>query len=279
MSPRMPPRSIARRRFMAGATLPLLLAGFGAQAQSRGLTSRPQGGFRFLPGSPVFAGGGVAEPGFAIVHAVLARWVPLATGFGLVERQLEAAGRPMQALCGLQLRLPRQLSVQEFADFNAPYVEQLQRSGVVENRLNPVSRTNVSPASGAPEMPSLHAFSYTVPYAGNLRTFTMSGMVERAPEGVVAEGDRTPEGMQRKLAYVLGAVTDRIAELGFAWPDATHVELYAAEQLPDALAVLAARAPGSVAHGVRQHYGRPPVVGLELELEARAVLREETVPV
>jgi hypothetical protein len=221
---------------MAGVTLPLLLPGFGVHAQGRALVSRPQGGFRFLPGSPVFAGGGVAEPGFAIVHAVLARWIPLVEGYGAVERHLEGAGRPMQALCGLQLRLPRQLSAQEFSDFNAPYVEQLQRWGVVADRLNPVSRTNVSPAADAPETPSLHAFSFTVPYEGDLKTFTMSGMVERGPGGAIAA------------------------------------------EIPGALAALAAKGARSIAHGVRQHFGRPPVVGLELELEARAVLREETVP-
>jgi hypothetical protein len=83
--------------------------------------------------------------------------------------------------------------------------------------------------------------------------------------------------MRRKFAFALGAVTDRIAELGFRWSDATHVELYAAVEIPGALAALAAKGPRSLAHGVRQHFGRPPVVGLELELEARAVLREETV--
>jgi hypothetical protein len=276
MKPAIYPQSPARRTFLAAATLPLLTAA-GAGAQSRGMVSRPQGGFRFLPGSPVFAGGAVAEPGFAIVHALLSRWTPLEQGYALVERHLEAQGRPLQALCGMQLRLPRQLSPDQFTEFNAPYVEQLRRWGVVEGNRNPVSRTNVSPAAGAPAVASLHAFSYTVPYAGTMKTFTMSGMVERAPDGVVAEGDVTTEGMQRKLAYVLGAVTDRIAELGFGWPDATHVEIYAAHEIPGALAALAARSTGTVAHGLRWHFGRPPVVGLELELEGRAVLREETV--
>jgi len=274
------PNRPARRTFLAMAALPVLLASPTLLAQSRNLVVRPQGGFRFLPGSPVFAGGAVAEPGFAIVHAVLKRWVPLEQGYALVENSLQAAGRPLQALCGMQLRLPRQLSPQEFTEFNAPYVEQLRRWGVVENKLNPVSRTNVSPAADAPAAPSLHAFSYTVPYDGDVKTFTMSGMVERGPGGAtVAEGDTSREGMALKLAYVMGAVTDRIAELGFRWSDATHVELYAGEEIPGALAALAAKAPGSVAHGVRWHFGRPPVVGLEVELEGRAVLREESIEV
>jgi len=239
---------------------------------------RPDGGFRFLPGGPVFAGGAVAERGFAIVHALLSRWLPLEQGYALVERHLEAAGRPMQALCGMQLRLPRQLSPQEFIAFNAPYVDRLQRWAVLHEKLNPVSRTNVSPSAGAPAEPSLHAFSYTVPYAGTMKTFTMSGMTERGPGGsIVAEGDDSPAGMQRKLGFVVGAVTERIAELGFQWNDATHVELYTAAEIAGAFDAMAVQASGALPRGIRWHRGRPPVVGLELELEARAVLREEAV--
>jgi hypothetical protein len=81
--------------------------------------------------------------------------------------------------------------------------------------------------------------------------------------------------MQRKLDYLAGAVTDRIAELGFGWKDVTHVELYSGADIPGALATLARRAENAAQRGVRWHHGRPPVTGLEVELEARAVLREE----
>jgi hypothetical protein len=50
--------------------------------------------------------------------------------------------------------------------------------------------------------------------------------------------------------------------------------LYAAEEIPGAMAALAAKATGAMQRGVRWHHGRPPVTGLELELEARAVARE-----
>ena len=267
-----------RRTFLAGLAAAPLLGAFAARAQSRPLVSRPDGGFRFLPGSPVFAGGAVAEPGFAMVHALLSRWLPLEQGYELVERHLQSLDRPMQALCGMQLRLPRQLSMEEFTAFNAPYIARLERWGVVQDKANPVSRTNVSPAAQAPGEASLHAFTYTIPYTGSARTFTMSGMTERGSGGsVVAQGDDSPDGMQRKLAHVLGAVGDRMAELGFGWRDATHVELYSGVEIPGALAALAARASGALPRGVRWYYGRPPVTGLEVELEARAVLREEVV--
>jgi hypothetical protein len=259
------------------AAMPLLSV-WPALAQGKGMVLRPGGGFRFLPGNPEYAGGAVAESGFAIVHALPSRWLPLEQGYALVERHLEAAGRPMQALCGLQLRLPRQLSFKEFTAFNVGYVERLQRWGLINERLNPVSRTNVSPAAQAPGEASLHAFSYTVPHSGGMKSFTMSGMVERGPGGgAIAPGDDSSEGMRQKFAYVVGSVTDRLAELGVQWGDATHIDLYTAAEVPGAFDILAARASAALPRGIRWHHGRPPVVGLELELEARAVLREEAV--
>jgi hypothetical protein len=265
----------SRRRFLAIAALSALAPG-AALAQGRGLVSWPGSGFRLLPGSPVFAGGAVAEPGFGLVHVLLSRWLPLEQGYALVEQYLAGRGRPMQALCGMQLRLPRQLDPDGFNAFNAPYVARLAQWGVVRDRVNPVSRTNVAPAAAAPDEPALHAFTYSVPYEGPMRTFTMSGMTERGPGGAIAAaGDTSPAGMQRKLDFVAGAVTDRIAELGFGWADATHVELYSGVDIPGALAALALRAEKAAPRGVRWHHGRPPVSGLEVELEARAVLREE----
>lgn len=267
--------SQSRRGFLALLAAGPLLGIQLARAQSPRMISRPGGGFRFLPGSPVFAGGAVAEPGFAVEHALLSRWLPLEQGYAAVEGHLRSLGRPMQALCGMELRLPRQLTPEEFTAFNAPYVARLDAWGVTHERLNPVSRTNVSPAAGAPAEPSLHGFSYTVPADAGRVTFAMSGMVERGPGGgVVALDDVTAAGMQAKLAYVIGSVTDRLAELGVQWRDATHVELYAGADIPGAIAQLAQRASGASPRGIRWHFGRPPVVGLELELEARAVLRE-----
>lgn len=267
----------ARRHFLSAMSAAWLLAAVPVRAQSLAMISRPGGGFRFLPGGQVFAGGAVAEPGFAVVHALLTRWLPLEQGYLLVERYLAANGRPMQALCGMELRLPRQLGVEEFSAFNTSYVARLEERSVLHEGLNPVSRTNVAPAFNPPAVPSLHAFTYTVPVARNVLTFCMSGMTERGAGGIVAQGDASAQGMQRKLAHVLAAVTGRLADLGVGWGDATHVDMYAAEEIPGAVPVLAAKALAAFPRGIRWHAGRPPVIGLELEMEARALLREEVV--
>lgn len=270
----------SRRNFLTSIAAGPLLAISAVRAQTPAMVSRPGSGYRFLPGGPVFAAGAVAEPGYELVHALLARWLPLEQGYAVAENHLTSLGRPIQALCGMQLRLPRQLSAEEFSDFNSPYVARLKAWDLMYQGLNPISRTNVAPVLNAPEQPSLHAFSYAVASDRRAATFTMSGMTERGPgTSVIARGDLSPAGMQSKLAHVISVVTERLAELGFGWHDASHVDLYAVEEIPGAVAALAAKATGAMARGVRWHYGRPPVVGLEVELEARAVAREVIVNV
>jgi hypothetical protein len=273
---RRSPADPGRRRAIVGVGTLLAAAAMPSRAQSAWrLMANEAGGYRFLPGNPVFAGGAVAEPGFAFVHALLRNWLPLGAAMEAIERHLRAESRPMRALAGLELRLPRQLSVEEFADFNAVYLGLLRERGVLVEGLNPISRTNVAPASAAPEEPSVHAFSYCVPLPGGSRSFVMSGMTEGGPGGVVAAGDVSHEGMRRKLVQVVDAVSRRLEELGMGWADATHIDLYAASEFGVPLPRLLEPALGlALRRGVRTHFGRPPIIGLELELEARALARE-----
>lgn len=274
------PDTAGRRRALRAFAITGLAALAGARtspswAQVPGLVT-PQGrGYRFLPGGQVFAGGAVALPGFEIVHAVLHPWLPLEEGYAFVEAHLAAAGRSPQDLVGMELRLPRQLTIDEFQQFNGPYVERLIRWGLLVEGRNPVSRTNVVPAFEPPPEPVLHGFSYVVPSETQIRTFVMAGMTENSPAGIVAAGDVSPEGMRKKVSHVIRAVTQRVESLGVAAGDASHVEFYAAQPVESLVIELLAPAMGDATHrGLRWHYGRPPVQGLEVELEVRRVRQE-----
>jgi hypothetical protein len=251
-----------------------------ARAEPLALVEQPEGGFRFLPGGPVFAGGAVAQPGFEIVHVVLKPWLALDQGYALIERHLARAGRPMRALCGMELRLPRQLSMDEFRAFNQPYLQRVIEWGLLTDGRNPVSRTNVAPALEPPEVPSLHGFSYAVTSTSAATTFVMSGITERGPDGrPIAAGDTSVTGMREKVSFVIGAVTKRLGELGLTFRDATQVEFYSAGNVETVLSQLLLPAIEEPARrGLRWHFGRPPVAGLEVELEARAFTREFILP-
>jgi len=272
-------RESAARRAMLRTTLGGLLVALGGPvfAQSGvALIDQPVGGLRFAPGGQVFAAGAVAAEGHGLVHAVLDPWLPLDQGYAFVEAHLRALGRPMQALCGMELRLPRQLSRNEFDVFNQPYVQRLLEWGLFVEGRNPVSRTNVAPAMDPPEQPMLHGFTFAMPGLGSRRDFVMAGMTETGPGGqIIAAGDTSAAGMREKIRFVIGAVSRRLAGLGRTYADASHVEFYAAlpaDALVADLLIPAIDAAGRF--GLRWHLGRPPVVGLEVELEARRVARE-----
>jgi hypothetical protein len=87
------------------------------------------GGYRFIPGIPAFSEGAVALPGFSITHARFDRFVPLDTAYALVENELKEVGRPMHALCGMELRIPKPFTIPEFRSLNGGYIGVLRDSG------------------------------------------------------------------------------------------------------------------------------------------------------
>lgn len=278
--------SLNRRRLLqaglAVAAAPLLGA---AQAQEKprinppALFDNPDGGFRVLPGGSVFCGAAVPLEGHEIVHALIRPWMPLQDAWGFIEAHLKSQGRPVKALCGMELRIPKQLTFDEFRAFNQPYVDQLIKWDLLIGRYSAVCRTNVAPAVGIPAEPSVHAFSYCIPSATKAVTFCVSGAADLDARGrPVAEGDVSPAGMKRRLQHVVDAITGRLAEVELDWSAVTHTDLCVVRDIPGLWeGVVAPGIHPAVRHGVRVHLARPPIVGSEVELECRGVRQEITV--
>lgn len=244
------------------------------------LTSSVDGSYRFLPGIEPYSSGVVATSGFQVVHARLGAPVPWRAGFGRIEAHLREQGRARTALCAIELRIPAPLSFEGFAAFNSGYRELLTAWGLLVGGQNPIARTNVAPVVGAPPEPSLYGFAYTVPGAAPGPTFVVAGsgeLRERAlgPEGIVRRGDTSPAAMREKAAYVMSVMQDRLKGLGAGWADVTAVQVYTAYPIEGFLAetVLEAAGPAAI-HGVRWFPSRPPVQGLDFEMDVRGVGRE-----
>ena len=82
------------------------------------LIDNPKGGFSFVKGIGPFSSGAVANAGFEIVHAVAIPVIKLDDGYEVIERHLRDAGRPMNAVCGMELRIPKPLTPAGFNEFN-----------------------------------------------------------------------------------------------------------------------------------------------------------------
>jgi hypothetical protein len=239
-----------------------------------------KGNYSFIRGGGPFSSGCVARPGFEIVHAAIRPFVPLARGFDLVEQHLKKQGRQIDALCGMHLRIPQPLSFKGFEEFNRPYIERLKSWGLEVDGANPVARTNVAlEVSPVPEA-MLAGFFYTDKSDASAATFVLSGAAEMRVDAdgkreLVAAGDISADGIRRKLEAVIEALNGHLRELNLSWHLATTVNLYTVHEVHHLLASTLLPAIGAASQvGVSWHYSRPPVTGLEVEIDAHAVRRE-----
>lgn len=241
------------------------------------------GGYRYVRGPFQYSGGVVAEPGFSIERARFSRPVRIAEGFRLIEYYLEGLGRPFTAFCACELRSPAPFTDQGFIDFNQVYVGTLERWGIYKDGENPVARSNVCPEIDPPVEPSFEAFSYTVPLdegegspEGNLKNFVIAGSGEARDQPglyrdkIVRFGETSPDAMRDKARHVLGVMETRMAALGVGWADATATQAYTVHDLHPFLAEEIIRR-GAAKAGLTWYYARPPVEGLEYEMDLRGV--------
>ncbi|MEO8133276.1 MAG: hypothetical protein ABI831_04805 [Betaproteobacteria bacterium] len=241
------------------------------------------GGYRYIKAVFQYSGGIAAEPGYEIERARFMRPLPLAEAFAAIQTRLKALGRPAAAFAACELRSPAPFTDQGFYDFNKVYVGTLARWGIYTEGgplLNPVARTNVCPMYDKPAVPSMHAFSYTVPAPESKRgTFVIAGGGDAKESGpsyrdrIVRLGDTSPEGLREKALFVIAEIERRMQLLGFEWKDAVTAQIYTVQNVGHLIGELLA-ARGAAEGGVVWNYMRPPVVDLEFEMDVRGAARE-----
>ena len=79
--------------------------------------------------------------------------------------------------------------------------------------------------------------------------------------------------MRAKVRFVREEMERRLAGFGLGWRDVTATQAYSIRDFHDCLATNSSR-PGAAQHGLIWHYCRPPIVGLDFEMDCRGVARE-----
>ena len=240
------------------------------------------GGYRFLPSVFQYSAGVAALPGYELEHARFVRPVSLSDGYLAVEQHLARLGRPLTAFAHCELRSPGQMTDQGFVDFNRKYVETLARWGIYResSTINPVARTNVCPELHGPTEVMMHAFSYTVPACGDTcAQFILSGGGDARSgpqpyrERIVAYGDVSEHGLRLKMAHVIHEMELRLQGLGFAWEDVQTAQAYTVHDIGSLVRDMLARG-NLMAGGLLWHFARPPVAGLEYEMDLKGAVRQ-----
>ena len=256
------------------------------------------GGYRYIPGVFQYSGGVAASPGFAIRRVRFHTPVPVAAGFAEIARFIKAAGRPLTSFCACELRSPAPFDDSGFRAFNQSYVVTLRDWGIMEGERNPVARSNVCPEIDPPGEPSFHAFSFTVESKDaapkNIPSFVVAGSGEAREGGgsyaerTVRHGETSADAMREKAVFVLGEMERRLELLGAArgvswgatsdpiWAATTATQVYTVHDLYPFLADEIVRR-GAARAGLTWHFCRPPVRGLDFEMDCRGVRLEEVV--
>lgn len=239
------------------------------------------GGYRYVRGPFQYSGGVRAEPGLAIERARFAEPVPMVEGFQRIEAHLAGMGRPLTAFCACELRSPAPFTDQGFIDFNRIYVGTLERWGIFKDDENPVARSNVCPEVAPPAEPCFEAFCYTV-WDETTATLDGSGSFVIAGSGeardmpgayrdkIVRFGETSEDAMREKARHVLGVMEARMGALGVDWSGATTTQVYTVHSVHPFLETEIVRR-GAAPAGLTWYYARPPVQGLEYEMDLRHV--------
>ena len=236
----------------------------------------PAGGYRYIPFAFQYSGGAAALDGYRIERVEFVEPLPLAAGFTWIERFLGEQGVPLAAFCACELRSPGQFTDTGFIEFNRHYAGTLQRWGVMKGDDNPVARSNVIPELHKPAEPSFHAFCFARRSPGASGSFVIAGSGEAGDgpepysERTVRFGDTSPDAMRAKAVFVLGRMEQRMAVFGAGWVDTTATQVYTVCDLYPFLADEIVRRRAAQ-HGLSWHFARPPVVGLEYEMDCRSV--------
>jgi hypothetical protein len=232
--------------------------------------------YRYIPGPFQYSAGVAALPGYVLHRARFANPLPLEDGFRRIEAHLKARNLPTTAFAACELRSPAPFTDQGFIDFNRAYVGTLERWGLFSDDRNPVARSNVCPEIDPPPTPSFHAFVYAAPAPDGPPSFAIAGSGE-SQEGTgpyasktIRYGETNADAIAEKARYVLDVMAARMAAVGGTWADTTAVQVYTVHDLYPVLAThIVTR--GAARHGVTWHYCRPPVIGLEYEMDCRNI--------
>ncbi len=245
------------------------------------LTDHPIGGYRFLPGIAPYSCGVVSAPGFEIVHVTLHRPVPYRRGFEVIERHLASEGRPRAALCGVELRSPVPVQLRGLRRVQRRVCPHPGGLGPVRRGREPGRphqrrpRGRSARRAGAVRVLVFEALRPVA--AADLRRRRGGGTARGRPG---RRGDRPCRGHFAGRHRRQGDVRHGPHGAPTAWARRRLARRHRHRHLhrPPDRAVAPRGHPGTGRPGgharIRWFYSRPPIVGIEYEMDLRGVRTE-----
>jgi len=248
------------------------------------LIVNPKGNYRFLSGIAPYSCGVIAMPGYEIIRVKLLRPLPINEFiFERISRHLTSEDRPIQALCSMELRIPDALSFEGFKEFNNKYQKMLRNQGLLLGDVNPIARTNITPAEFELKEPSVYAFSYTAPVNDDFKvpSFIVAGagdlvdQTDLSPTSIVRPNETSSDALGEKVEVVIKVMEERLSCLGVGWDKVSSVNIYTIIPIHTLIVDSVLKPIGEAAlNGVNWYYSNPPIKGLDYEMDVRGLRKE-----
>ena len=250
------------------------------------LIKNQKGNYHFLQGIAPYSCGVIASAGYEIIRIRLHHPLPLEIeNFNKIINYISDNGRPKQALCSMELRVPEPLSFDGFSAFNDGYRNLLRRQDLLLGQVNPLARTNIAPLGYQVQEPSIFAFSFTTMADGQAKspTFVVAGagdlvdQTDLRPASIVRPSEIGLDANREKVSTVMEVMENRLHGLGVGWSEVSTTNMYTAIPLQPILEDYILK-PMQLAAlgGVTWYYSNPPIQGLAFEMDVRGLRREMT---
>jgi hypothetical protein len=240
------------------------------------LQNHPNGRYQFLLANRVYSAAVSTLPGYTMLRAIFCVPPPYAQGLAMACQYLNGLGLTPDAMCGIELRLPRQLTLAQFDEFNVAYIAAMGALHIFVTEQSPITRTTVACNSTAIQEPALFAFSFVVAGANAQpdRHFLSAGNGEITREGkIVAAGNEDSDAQRAKVSYVTSELSAVLQTLDVTWRDVTSICVYSTFDAMPHLANEASVQPRLAISGVQQYPCQPPLIGMAFEMDVRCVER------
>ena len=242
------------------------------------------GGYRFIPAVFQYSGGVAAEPGFQIERVVFREPLPLALGFERAEAHHHGARAAAHGLLRLRAALAAAVLRRRLPRRSTSSTWRRSPGGASTTaRTNPVARSNV-----CPEMtPPARAVASTRSASRCRRTaarrpswWPAAARPGRAAPPTASARSATARPVQRRCGRRRCSCWARWSGGSGFWArpgaDTTATQVYTVHDLYPFLADEIVRR-GAARAGLTWHLCRPPVRGLEYEMDCRGVAAEHFV--
>jgi len=98
------------------------------------------------------------------------------------------------------------------------------------------------------------------------------GEGKRSPETIIRYGETNAEALTEKALRVMEIMQSRLDGFKLTWSEVTAIDIYSIHPIHPFLPEIILRPIDKAAvHGIRWFYGRPPIIGLEFEMDMRGV--------